>query len=207
MPSQIGRECARLARAFRAKVIVANSSGKQKAQEGWIEEETGDPDGRRARFLSFHCFAYLCLPSIPTAWYSSSDANSFASFLGRCDILLLALPSTTATRHILSAHTLADLPSHSLVVNVGRGDAIDTDALLRALDGGKLAGAALDVTDPEPLPDGHPLFGRRNVLLTPHMSGRTLEYWERALDIFEANLTRWRRGEEVWNRVDLERGY
>jgi phosphoglycerate dehydrogenase-like enzyme len=94
-----------------------------------------------------------------------------------------------------------------VLVNVGRGDAIDADALLAALDAKALAGAALDVTSPEPLPAGHALFGRRDVLLTPHLSGRTVEYWERAVDVFEANLARWKAGEEVWNRVDFERGY
>lgn len=92
-------------------------------------------------------------------------------------------------------------------MNIGRGDAIDTTALLTALDNGQLGGAALDVTDPEPLPNGHPLFGRRDVLLTPHMSGRTEMYFDRAVGIFEENLGRWRRGEQIWNQVDYDKGY
>jgi phosphoglycerate dehydrogenase-like enzyme len=91
---------------------------------------------------------------------------------------------------------------HEVVVNVGRGDAIDTDALLAAL-----AGAVLDVASPEPPPAAHVLFGRHDVLLTPHLRGCTVEYWERAVDVFEANLARWRAGEGVWNRVDFECGY
>jgi phosphoglycerate dehydrogenase-like enzyme len=92
-------------------------------------------------------------------------------------------------------------------VNVGRGDAIDTQALLIALDVGQLAGAVLDVADPEPLPDGHRLFGRRDVLITPHLSGRTVEYYDRAVKIFAANLERRKAGKTLWNRVDVERGY
>jgi phosphoglycerate dehydrogenase-like enzyme len=75
------------------------------------------------------------------------------------------------------------------------------------LDAKQLGGAALDVTNPEPLPDGHPLFGRRDVLLTPHLSGRTLLYWERAVNIFEENLKRWRKGDKIWNQVDYQKGY
>lgn len=93
------------------------------------------------------------------------------------------------------------------MVNVGRGDAIDTNALVAALDAGKLGGAALDVTDPEPLTEGHTLFSRRDVIITPHMSGRTLKYSELATDIFIANLERLKEGKEPLNAVDPQRGY
>jgi phosphoglycerate dehydrogenase-like enzyme len=77
----------------------------------------------------------------------------------------------------------------------------------RALDANALAGAALDVPSPDLLPAGHALFGRRDVLLTPHLSGRTVEFWERAVDVFEANLARCKTGEKVWNRIDFERSW
>ena len=93
------------------------------------------------------------------------------------------------------------------MINIGRGDAIDTDALVSALDSGKLAGAAIDVTDPEPLPAGHSLYGRKNVILTPHLSGRTVKYWDLALDIFIENLERWKKGQPLLNVVDTKRGY
>lgn len=95
----------------------------------------------------------------------------------------------------------------AVVVNVGRGDAIDTDALVEALDTGKLAGAALDVTSPEPLPDGHTLFGRKNVIITPHLSGRSIKYPDVALDVLVTNLERLREGKELVNVVDPLRGY
>ena len=97
--------------------------------------------------------------------------------------------------------------------------------MLRALDEKKIAGAALDVAEEEPLPDGHPLFARKDVLLTPHESGSTvmvwlqavrdivcttnksLQYFERCIRICTENLRRLREGEEVWNQVDFERGY
>jgi phosphoglycerate dehydrogenase-like enzyme len=94
-----------------------------------------------------------------------------------------------------------------VLVNVGRGDAIEADALLIVLIAKALAGAALDVTSPELLLAAHALFGVSDVLLTPHLKARTVKYWERAVNVFQANLTQWRAGEEVWNRVDFERGY
>jgi phosphoglycerate dehydrogenase-like enzyme len=93
------------------------------------------------------------------------------------------------------------------VVNVGRGDAVDTDALVSALDAGELAGAVLDVTDPEPLPEGHTLYGRKNVVLTPHLSGRTEIYFDLSVDIFVKNLERWHSGKDLLNGVDVKRGY
>ncbi|EPS93803.1 hypothetical protein FOMPIDRAFT_1020394 [Fomitopsis schrenkii] len=194
----IGRECARLSAAFGAKVLAATSDGHKKPQSGYVEDGMGDLDG-----------------SIPEAWYSTRDQASFREFLSKSDVLLLALPSTGATHHILSSTTLAHLPSNAIVVNIGRGDAIDTyvelrgmrNALLKALDEKKIAGAALDVAEEEPLPDGHPLFGRKDVLLTPHESGSTVMYFERCIRICAENLRRLRDGEEVWNQVDFKRGY
>lgn len=186
----IGREAARLAAAFGARIVAANTSGARTPQDGYIVPGTGDPDG-----------------SIPAAWYSTKDAASLAAFLRASDVLFLALPSTPATRHILNADTLAHVRPHAVVVNVGRGDAIDTDALVAALDEGRLAGAALDVTEPEPLPAGHTLFGRKNVIITPHMSGRTERYHDLAIDIFTENLERLKKGQELINTVDPHRGY
>ncbi|KAH9836554.1 uncharacterized protein C8Q71DRAFT_867143 [Rhodofomes roseus] len=186
----IGRECARLSAAFGARVLAATSDGRKKPQGGYVGHGMGDPDG-----------------SIPEAWFSTKDDTSFRDFLSRCDVLVLALPSTGTTRHLLSATTIGYLPSHAIVVNLGRGDTIDTNALLRALDEKRLAGAALDVVEEEPLPDGHPLFGRNNVLITPHVSGRTSMYFERSIQICVENLRRLRQGEEIWNKVDFKRGY
>ncbi|THG98136.1 hypothetical protein EW026_g3993 [Hermanssonia centrifuga] len=186
----IGRESARLAAAFGANIIAANTSGTKKAQDGYIIPGTGDPDG-----------------SIPSAYYSTTDSASLASFLSKSDVILLSLPSTPATYHILSSETIPHIKHSAIVVNIGRGDAIDTDALLEALDSGKLAGAALDVTEPEPLPDGHPLFGRMNVIITPHLSGRTERYFDLSLGIFIENAERWKEGKLPLNLVDLQRGY
>ncbi|KAI0733960.1 hypothetical protein C8Q72DRAFT_873376 [Fomitopsis betulina] len=186
----IGRECARLSTAFGAKVLAGTSDGKKKPQLGYVEDGMGDLDG-----------------SIPETWYLTRDEASFKEFLSKSDVLLLALPSTGATHHILSSATLAYLPANAIVVNIGRGDAIDTNALLAALDANEIAGAALDVAEEEPLPDGHPLFGRKDVLLTPHQSRSSVMYFERCIRLCAENLRRLREGEEVWNQVDFKRGY
>ncbi|GJE94036.1 oxidoreductase family protein [Phanerochaete sordida] len=186
----IGREAARLAAAFGARILAATSRGERAPQEGYIIPGTGDPDG-----------------ALPVAWHSTRDARSLHAFLAESDVLLLALPSTPATKHMLNADTLAHVRSHAVVVNVGRGDAIDTDALVAALDEGRLAGAALDVAEGEPLPEGHPIFGRKNVIVTPHMSGRTERYHDLAIDIFTENLERLRKDEPLLNVVDPRRGY
>lgn len=117
------------------------------------------------------------------------------------------MPSTPATKHILNATTFTYLKPSAVIVNVGRGDAIDTDALVAALDEKRLAGAALDVTDPEPLPDGHTLYGRPNVIITPHLSGLADNYFDICTDILIANAKQWREGKELLNLVDRDRGY
>ena len=91
--------------------------------------------------------------------------------LPRADIVALSLPSTPQTYHIIDAQRLSLMKEDAVLVNVGRGNAIDTDALCETLSSGKLLGAALDVTDPEPLPPEHPLWSARGAHITPHMSG------------------------------------
>jgi phosphoglycerate dehydrogenase-like enzyme len=91
--------------------------------------------------------------------------------LGRTDVLVMVLPATAATRHALDDRRLAALPAHAHVVNVGRGSTLDEAALVAALEEGRLAGAALDVTATEPLPADSPLWTAPNLLLTPHAAG------------------------------------
>jgi phosphoglycerate dehydrogenase-like enzyme len=94
------------------------------------------------------------------------------------------------------------LHKNAIIINIGRGDAIHTDALLEALDAKAIGGAALDVTDPEPLPAGHPLFGRRDVLLTPHLSGRTVLYWDMESSGLRERLLRTELGMTLIRRDD-----
>ncbi len=125
------------------------------------------------------------------------------------DVVALSLPGNTATRHVLSRERIGLLSSNAIVLNVGRGSAVDTDALSDALYAGKIAGAALDVTDPEPLPADHPLWSAPNALITPHISGgySLPETLEQIADIFAENLQRFQEGQPLRNVVDMETGY
>jgi phosphoglycerate dehydrogenase-like enzyme len=91
--------------------------------------------------------------------------------------------------------------------NVARGPIVDEDALVRALETGHLAGAGLDVFGTEPLPASSPLWGLENVIITPHVAGRTPHYFTRAAALFAANVVRFARGEPMTNRYDPGRGY
>ena len=123
------------------------------------------------------------------------------AFLPRLDWLVLALPLAEETRHLLDARRLALLPPRARVINVGRGALADEAALAVALAEGRLAGAALDVFEVEPLPAESPLWSLPNVILTPHSSGTNPGNHLRAAEIFVENLARYERGEPLRNEV------
>lgn len=130
-------------------------------------------------------------------------------WLPQADIVALALPNTPETVRLFDAPRLARMKPGSILLNVGRGSCIDQEALADALRAGPLMAAALDVTEPEPLPAGHPLWGLENLFLTPHVAGdfhlqETLD-WITAL--FIENLGRYARGEALQNPVDPATGY
>jgi D-2-hydroxyacid dehydrogenase (NADP+) len=125
----------------------------------------------------------------------------------RSDHLVVCLPGTAATAGIIGGKVLAAMPRGSYFYNVGRGNIVVQNELIAALVSGHLAGAGLDVMDPEPLPAGHPLWHAPNVLLTSHTSGNTDRYWERAVPLFERNLRAFIAGEPLENLVNLRRGY
>ena len=129
--------------------------------------------------------------------------------LPRTKILVMALPSTPDTIHILNRERIALLPADAYVINVGRGTALDQTALAEALNGGKLAGAALDVMDPEPLPKDDPLWDARNLILTPHVSGNmTLGYTcDENVARFCADLENYAAGRPLAGLVDRTLGY
>jgi phosphoglycerate dehydrogenase-like enzyme len=128
-------------------VIACSSNGIPSPQRSYRLPGTGDPDS-----------------SIPLEWYT--DKASLHAFLRRSDILVLSMPSTAKTAALVDREAIAQLDPSAILINVGRGSAIDQDTLVEALKSGKLAGAALDVTMPEPLPDGHPLFSLPNAIVT-----------------------------------------
>jgi len=129
--------------------------------------------------------------------------------LPRTDVLVMALPATAETDHLLSRERIALLRPDAYIVNVGRGSAIDQEALMDALNGGRLAGAALDVMVPEPLPQDHPLWNTKNLILTPHVSGNmTLGYTcDINVEMFCADLANYAAGRPLKGLVDRKRGY
>lgn len=129
--------------------------------------------------------------------------------LPRADIVALSLPATPLTYHMIDAKRLSLMKDDAVLVNVGRGTAIDTDALYETLTNGRLLGAALDVTDPEPLPPEHPLWKARGAHITPHISGGgTLpETKNRLARHCAANIKAFLEGKELKSVVDLETGY
>lgn len=127
--------------------------------------------------------------------------------LARADLVVLALALTPRTRHVIDADALAVMQDHAWIVNVARGGHIDTDALVDALRGHRIGGAALDVTDPEPLPDGHPLWSLDNAIITPHV-GNTPEMGIKLLrERIRENVERYGRGETLLGPVHVDLGY
>jgi phosphoglycerate dehydrogenase-like enzyme len=123
-----------------------------------------------------------------------------AGLLPNADAVVALLPDSEATRHVVDAELLARLPDGAVVVNAGRGGSVDTDALLAELTSGRLR-AALDVTDPEPLPSGHPLWSAPGLLLTPHVAGSTFGAWDRAWAVAVRQIEAYAGGDTPPNLV------
>ncbi len=118
--------------------------------------------------------------------------------------MVLITPLTAETRHLMDAGRIARMKRGALLVNAARGPVVDTDALLQALTEKQIR-AAIDVTDPEPLPAGHPLWKAPNLLITPHVAGASAEFLKRALKLASEQAQRYVRGEPLINVV--EAGY
>ena len=128
--------------------------------------------------------------------------------LGEFDWVVLAVPSTPETKHMIGALELAAMRPNGVLVNIARGDVVDREALVSALKEEKIEAALLDVTDPEPLPEDHPLWELGNAQVTMHLSGRAqTKMFQRSADRFIENLERWHKGEPVQPQLDLELGY
>ena len=135
--------------------------------------------------------------------------DALESLLPRADVVAMSLPGYGETRHIINARTLRLMKPGAVLINVGRGMSVDSMALCDALNEGRIGGACLDVTEPEPLPPEHPLWKAKNVLITPHASGGfALEATlEKILAICGKNLAHFVKGEPLDNVVDMKTGY
>ena len=137
----------------------------------------------------------------------SLPASELVALMRRSDDVVVTLPLTDETRGFVTEAAIAAMKPTGVLVNVGRGPVIDEPALVRALRQKRIRGAALDVFDKEPLPDGHPLYGLDNLLLSPHCADNTPGWLEDAMRAFVRNLERYRRGERLENVVDKALGY
>jgi phosphoglycerate dehydrogenase-like enzyme len=127
--------------------------------------------------------------------------------LSESDVVVVVLPLTPETRGLLDAEALAKVKPRALLVNVARGGIVDEVALAKALEEGRLAGAALDVFKTEPLPTSSPLWSVPNLIVTPHLAGLSKDYMLRLAAIFLENIQRLERGEPLLNEIDRGRGY
>ncbi len=148
---------------------------------------------------------------VDEAFDETDTIDSLDGWLPDADVVVIALPGTAETAGLFDANRMGKMKSGAILVNVGRGFIVDTDALTEALQQGELRGAVLDVTEPEPLPEKHPLRFMGNVVLTPHISGIS---WgenpftrKRILEIFVENLKRDYRAEAKRNIIDFSKGY
>ena len=127
--------------------------------------------------------------------------------LVEADHVAICLPLTSETDRLFDAERFARMKRGAVIYNVGRGPTIDTDALIDALRSGQLGGAGIDVSEPEPLPPGHPLWTAPNVFITGHTAGRPPHYWDRGGRILRANIRHYLAGEPLENLIDLDLGY
>jgi D-2-hydroxyacid dehydrogenase (NADP+) len=127
--------------------------------------------------------------------------------LSESDYVVLAVPLTQETRHLIGPEELRAMKPTAVLINISRGPVVDETALVQALKEGWIGGAGLDVFEREPLPEDSELWGLENVMLTPHISGGTERYFQRAVPIFCENLRRYLKGRTLLNVVDPRRGY
>jgi phosphoglycerate dehydrogenase-like enzyme len=129
------------------------------------------------------------------------------ALLPQADVVAICVPLTPETDHLFDGERLARTKRGAFLINIARGKVVDTAALVEALQSGQLAGACLDVTDPEPLPETHPLRSMKNVVITPHVAADAEITEERSWALLKENLKHFAAGEPLKNVVDKKAGY
>lgn len=192
----IGRQLARIATAMGMEVYAytlhERKTDESKRDYSYHPPGTGDPDGR-----------------FPAKWFYGESKEQLHAFLGAdLDLLVVAMPLTDKTTGLISAPEFKVLSKRkTFISNIARGPIVNTADLIDALETEAIRGAALDVTDPEPLPDGHPLWRAKNVFISPHISAASTAYFDRVWGIVELNLERLSQGKELTNKVNRREGY
>lgn len=184
----VGREIARLARAFDMEVLAVKRDVRHPADpDSYILPDTGDPEG-----LFFH---RLYPP------------EALGSMVRECDFVILTVPLTGSTHSMFSADMFDAMRPTAYLINVSRGGVVDETALLDALKNGKIAGAGMDVFETEPLPADSPLWKQPNLIISPHIAGNSDDYNQKAAALFVENLKRYIARKDLLNLVDRTREY
>lgn len=164
--------------------------------------EIGQDVARKAKGFDMHVIGVSRGGRAEGAIDEVVSRERFHQVLPRADVLLIAMPLDDSTRHFIGAREFALMKRTAILVNISRGGVIDEQALVTALQDKTIAGAAMDVTEVEPLPQDSPLWDIENVLLTPHLGGRGGEAQKQHLsDILAENLTRFMAGKKLYNQI------
>lgn len=183
----IGRQLARLLREFGATVLASKRDAMHPADTDYTPDGLGDPEGNLVHRLY--------------------PAEAIRTMAKDCDFLVVTVPLTQATQNLINAAVMASMKPTAFLIDISRGGVVDHNALVKALNEDRLAGAALDVFLEEPLPAKNPLWGAPNVIITPHIAGISKEYDKRAVDLFAENLSRYISDQPLYNIFDVKKGY
>lgn len=183
----IGREVARLCRAFGAEVLAVKRDLMNLDQDHYSPEGLGDPQADLVQRIY--------------------PPQAIASMAELCDFLVITVPLTPETRGMIGASVLKTMKPEAFLIDISRGGVVDHGALIDALNNQGLAGAALDVYPVEPLPESSPLWEMANVIISPHVAGASPRYYEKAAELFATNLRRYLSEQPLLNVYDPERGY
>jgi phosphoglycerate dehydrogenase-like enzyme len=168
---------------------------------------TGREVARRALGFAMRVLAVDIEDVEPMDGVTLWKTDRLGELLEAADVVVIALPLTKATHHLFTRDLFRRMRRHAILINVTRGAIVYGDDLLAALEEGLIGGAGLDVTDPEPLPPGHPLWTHPRAIVTPHTAGGSPRRAGRVIDSFIENLRRLRAGQPLLCLIDKEKGY
>jgi phosphoglycerate dehydrogenase-like enzyme len=183
----VGRQVARILSGFGAKVLATKKDVMHPEDPGYALSGTGDPEGN---------YVHRLYPP-----------QAIKSMLKECDFVIICVPKNATTENLIGPNELASMKPSAYLIDVSRGGIVDQNALIHALQEKTISGAALDVFLEEPLPANNPLWQLPNVIITPHISGVSRYYDERALELFSENLRRYLTDTPLYNVIDPQKGY
>lgn len=183
----IGQRLARLLQSFDATILASRRSLLNATLRDYQIDGQGDPNAEYPRRMY--------------------PGEALRSMIKECDYVVVTVPLTEQTKGLIGTKQFEGFKPGTFLVDVSRGGVVDHEALIQALEKRQLAGAALDVFPEEPLPSDSLLWQMPNVIISPHVAGLSPHYLDRAFSLFKENLRRYVSGEELWNQIDLQRGY